>query len=976
MKRLFTLLFAALLIATGAWAQKRLVLIEEFTNTGCGPCASWSPVLDSCINYRLGDCIAIKYHSGFPNHSDEFYLYDQEAHQAKVDFYHITGVPTTLVDGQELADRSFEHLHQAISYCMQQPVNYDLKVSKELQIPIEVEIGGTETDNPKLLVQAELTPLVDDILPTSNVRLFVAAIEEHIVAAAPYPNGEEELYYTMRKMITPPTGQTVSAAEMPLSVGQTYTYEGRWEVDFFDDLSQMGVVAYLQDMDTKEILATAYAGPNAEGENRVALQNLYDTPDLICTPNYYGKVIFRNDGANTITSATLNVRINNIEKHYPWTGSLDYLERDTMAFDGFTDFELVEEGKNEVWVWLSNINGSEAESNMRIKSFDNAVQVSHAARLKIYTDKKPEEITWKLYNSAGDVMAAGGPYEGQARKFITIDFDLTFDDCYSIEFLDAGGDGIKGASGNGYYQLFQVDESGKASRVAQGDYDGASYILNFSLKDSPAPPHRLVLFEEFTNTSCDPCADFSPSLDKVIFERMGDMVPITYHWNFPSAQDPFYLANTEDVLTRADFYGITGVPSLWVDGQHAGAYGYEEYLDAYIDYSARIAARVDIHTDATLTDGELTAHVILSNLNSLSSNLRLFVAAVEERIEWDKPAANGERSWNYVMRKLLPTADGQTVDATQVTPQEFTFNWTVSGYTDLTELGLVTFVQDMDTKQIIGTVYTPRPTGYAQAAKIIRVIDMPDRICTPEFSSVLMVRNTGSETLTSATLNVSINGSVQQTQWAGSLEPLAITNMHIPTFTDFALSDDKTNEVELWLSNLNDNSEAESVHKHFSLANAVAAANSVRLTVMTDQNPEEITWKVYNSAGDVVCEGGPYTETHKKQVITLPLDTDDCYLLEFADSGNDGIKEGRGYYILHEVSAEGRARLLVQDTYDTGLHDVFFSLHNAQATGIQPVKYVALPTQHTEQPAYDLQGRKATSRSHIIITNDRKIITK
>ena len=52
--------------------QKRLVLIEEFTNTGCGPCASWSPLLDSCINYRLGDCIAIKYHSGYPYNADEF----------------------------------------------------------------------------------------------------------------------------------------------------------------------------------------------------------------------------------------------------------------------------------------------------------------------------------------------------------------------------------------------------------------------------------------------------------------------------------------------------------------------------------------------------------------------------------------------------------------------------------------------------------------------------------------------------------------------------------------------------------------------------------------------------------------------------------------------------------------------------------------------------------------------------------------
>ena len=123
MKRVYTFLVAAFLIVSANMAQKRLVLIEEFTNTGCGPCASWSPVLDSCINYRLGDCIAIKYHSAFPNKEDEFYLNEKEAQQSRVDYYDIHAVPTTLVDGQELGDRSFGYMDQAITYCQQQPAH-------------------------------------------------------------------------------------------------------------------------------------------------------------------------------------------------------------------------------------------------------------------------------------------------------------------------------------------------------------------------------------------------------------------------------------------------------------------------------------------------------------------------------------------------------------------------------------------------------------------------------------------------------------------------------------------------------------------------------------------------------------------------------------------------------------------------------------------------------------------------------------
>lgn len=963
MKRFYLFLLTCMMLVS-ATAQKRLVLIEEFTNTGCGPCASWSPILDSCINYRLGECIAIKYHSAFPNKSDEYYNYDPEANQAKVDYYHVTGVPATYVNGMELGDRTFNSLDNAITWCMNQPSEFLVNVSKELE---GNHLKVTAAMVRKIELSTEYSQSIEEI-DVSNLRLFIAAIEEHIESAVPYPNGETELYYTMRKMLTPVDG-------LPLSSSIQFLTNYEWDIDNFDYLKELGVVAYLQNIETREILATAYSGPEPEGEDKLALLKLYDTPDLICTPNYFGKVILRNNGANAITSATLNVRINNVEKQYQWTGDLGYLDRDTLAFEGFDSFGLVEEGKNVVWAWFSNINGSSAESNLVESSFDNAVQVTHAARLKLYTDNKPEEITWKLYNSAGEVMAAGGPYDGQARKFITVDFNLTRDDCYLLEFLDSGKDGIKGNAGNGYYQLYQVDENGKTKRIAQGDYGGEVFDLFFSLKDAPAPPHHLVLFEEFTNTSCDPCAEFSPSLDRVIYERMGDMVPITYHWNSPSQQDPFFLNNPDDVLARANFYGITGVPSLWVNGEHAGAWGYEEYLDSYIDYSGSIAAKVDINTEAAMDNDLLTVnvHVAPAGYIEPSANLRLFVAAVEERVEWTEPAANGERSWNYVMRKLLPTAEGQPVDATQITPQQFSFSWPVTGYTDPTELGLVTFVQDINTKQVLGTVYTPRPTDYDQAAKILQVKDLPDRICTPEFSCALVVRNTGKETLTAANLNVSINGSKQQTAWAGSLEPLAITTMRVPLFTDFTLSSGKTNDVELWLSDLNGNSEAESAHKQYTLANAVSAANAVRLTIMTDPNPEEITWTVLNSAGDVVCQGGPYSEARKKMVIDLPLTVDDCYLLEFEDAGSDGIKEGRGYYMLHEVNAEGKTRLLVQDTYDNSLHDVFFSLHNAATSGVQ---FVAVTQQQTKQPAYDLSGRPANSRSRLVITKDKKTINK
>ncbi len=940
-------------------AQERLVLIEEFTNTGCNPCASWSPVLDEVISQRLGECIAIKYHSGYPDDDDIYYNYDKQTQQKRLDFYDVDGVPTTYVNGVEIHGRTEEALHTAITDFKQQPLYYNLQVSKTLS-------------NHHLAVQANLTPIINKD-NASQVRLFVGVIEEHITSAFPYPNGETELNYTLRKMLTGGEGYPLSTTT--LSANETYTYNGTWDIDFMNDEGQLGVVAFLQDMETKEVLCTAYSGPNAEKENHVNLMRLIDTPDLTCMPNYFGQVIFLNDGANTLTSATLHVEVNGTVKQYTWEGALGYLQRDTMSFDSFTDFSLKEED-NQVRVWLSGINGSEVSSNTLTSTFQNSVQASHAVRLRLYTDKKPEETTWKVYNSAGDVVQQGGPYS-EGRKIYNIDLGLASDDCYLLEFEDAGGDGIIGDYGNGYYQLFQVDADGKTTRLTQGDYDGSSHDVYFNLRNAPVEKRRLVVFEEFTNTSCDPCAEFSPALDKVIYGRMGDMVAITYHLNYPSSQDPFYLANPTEAMARANYYEVSGVPSLRVDGGHAGAWGYEDRLDSYIDEASTVDAQVDIDTRAELVDGLLKVDVSLTPLDiAENADLRLYVAVVEERVEWDEPAPNGEKSWNYVMRKLLPDAQGETLpaDLPIAVPTERNYSWQVANYYDEKELGIVTFVQDNTTQKILGACYTPRPTGSERSIKLLKTENTPDRICLPRFSCDLVVRNTGRETLTSTMLNVRINGDQQSTPWTGQMNYLDIDTLSIPTFSDFALATDNTNEVEIWLSGLNGGTE-ESDHKKLQITNAHKAENGVRLTLMTDNAPEETTWKVYNSAEEVVCEGGPYSEARKKQVIDLPLTDDDCYRLEFEDAGGNGItgENGRGYYMLHEVNAEGNTRLLVQADFTGATHNVYFSLTNAAPSGIAPVAGDIT----THQPWYDLQGRRVSEPHRgIYIKNKKKTINK
>lgn len=482
MKR--TCLLSTLLLAVTVSAQNRIVLVEEFTNTGCGPCASWSPELDAVIENRLGECVAIKYHSNYPNRNDEFYNYDSDTQQKRHDFYEVTGVPATFVNGEALSFRTSSCLDETITQQMAQLERFSLTLSKEIE-------------DHRMSVQANLTPL-QEIESGTSLRLFVAAIEEHIYPSKPYPNGEISLHYTMRKMFT--GGEGIQISDDGLHAGQTYSYGASWEIDFCDDETQLGVVAFLQDIDTKEVVCAAYSGAETYKENHLTLVALNDTPDFICVPNYYGHVVLRNDGSNVLTTATLNVMVNGTLKQYPWKGELDYLERDTLAFDGFHDFSLSDD-ENQVQLWFSDVNGTTVESNRINSSFSNSPQAHYGVQLRLYTDNKPYETTWKLYNSAGDVVQEGGPYADPMKLYIE-NFPLTQDDCYLLEFLDAGNDGIKGNNGTGYYQLFQIDHAGMTQHLTQGNYDGAVHEVYFNLTEASSTGVVEIPTDEVSSGSC------------------------------------------------------------------------------------------------------------------------------------------------------------------------------------------------------------------------------------------------------------------------------------------------------------------------------------------------------------------------------------------------------------------------------------------------------------------------------------------
>ena len=101
------------------------------------------------------------------------------------------------------------------------------------------------------------------------------------------------------------------------------------------------------------------------------------------------------------------------------------------------------------------------------------------------------------------------------------------------------------------------------------------FVLVGSLQSAP----RKVLAEMFTNTSCPPCGPANPALDDVYQRHRNIMTVIRYHVWWPSPYDPFYQKNIEENTARTNYYGVSGVPNLHIDGLIDAGYQYANWED-------------------------------------------------------------------------------------------------------------------------------------------------------------------------------------------------------------------------------------------------------------------------------------------------------------------------------------------------------------------------------------------------------------
>lgn len=207
---------------------------------------------------------------------------------------------------------------------------------------------------------------------------------------------------------------------------------------------------------------------------------------------------------------------------------------------------------------------------------------------------------------------------------------------------------------------------------------------------------KIPMIEHFSSSTCGPCVSVNTQMLNFCNNNPGRFTYTKYQMNWPGNGDPYYTAEGG---TRRDYYGVNAVPQCFLDGEDQG---YAAVQQTVFDQHAERTAFVDIR-GSFVVEGN-TINIKADIIPFIDADARVFVS-VNEKETHNNVGGNGETSFHHVFMKMLPDAQGTTVNLVTCEPQHFEFTQDMSGthVEEMSDLEVSIWVQNYDSKEMFNS---------------------------------------------------------------------------------------------------------------------------------------------------------------------------------------------------------------------------------------------------------------------------------
>ena len=402
-------------------------------------------------------------------------------------------------------------------------------------------------------------------------------------------------------------------------------------------------------------------------------------------------------------------------------------------FDSFGDGICCQYGNGNYTV---TVNGTQVGSGGNFTTQDQAVFITSTA--------VANDLACMSINLAGVVAQGNQTIAGTVRNFGTAavnNFTLN----YSIDNGPAVSQPVTASIAPGATYNFSHGTPWNATVGAHtvkvwatnlnGGADGNTLNdeLEVSVNVATQSVQRKALMEQFTSSTCPPCASLETSWGNPVLAAQNpnqsgsNLAAIKYHLNFPSpGNDPSF---NPDASTRRSYYGVNGIPSRFMDG-----ISFNSTAATFLTNAQARQAFLNVETSYSVSGSTITVNVTVTPYANFTGTHRLFMAVVEDSYNYAASTTNQD-VFKYVMRKMLPNGNGILLsNLTAGVPQTFTESYTFQSgapaqgnynlWTNLDNTTVLAFVQNTTTRDVLNAAFTPVGAVGVEENSLVRGINI------------------------------------------------------------------------------------------------------------------------------------------------------------------------------------------------------------------------------------------------------------
>ena len=209
---------------------------------------------------------------------------------------------------------------------------------------------------------------------------------------------------------------------------------------------------------------------------------------------------------------------------------------------------------------------------------------------------------------------------------------------------------------------------------------------------------RFPMIEHFSSSTCGPCTAVSTDMYYFCLDNPGRYTYTSYQMNWPVPGDSYY---TEEGGIRRDYYVVDAIPNIFLDGENQGFSAInQDVFDLHAHNTAYMGIRGSFEVDGSI----ITVKVDVNPYIDVTA--RVFVS-VNEKETHGNVGNNGETDFRHVFMKMLPDAEGTTVNfiATQPEHLQFSYDMASTHVEEMGDLEVAIWVQDYASHTIFNSNY-------------------------------------------------------------------------------------------------------------------------------------------------------------------------------------------------------------------------------------------------------------------------------